>query len=88
MAESNKKSEVEKIDFTKDISTQEVQSDILHKERLSRYIAEVKIYFIIKELITTLNQYVASPLLTLKIIASGYRKTHTNFDIVTYSADQ
>ena len=42
----------------------------------------------IKEFINILNKNALSPLHTLKIIASGYRRTLTHFEIITYSADK
>ena len=79
----------EKVDVAKiDFDVKEVELEILHEERWRRYAAETKIYFIIKEFINTLNKNALSPLHTLKIVASGYRTTLTDFEIVTYSADK
>ena len=80
----NEKLNKEKVDF----DVEEVICDMLHEERCNRYAAETKIYFLLKDLINTLNRYATSPLHALKVIASGYKRTRMHFQIVLYSADK
>ena len=69
-------------------SVEKVEKEILDEERLRRYQAEVKIYFLMKEFIKVMNQNGPSAEYTLKIIASGYRQTKKEYEIVFYSADR
>ena len=71
-----------------DFSVEEVEQEILQEERVKRYGAEVKIYFLMKDFINVLNQNAITPEFALKVIASGYRQTKDEFQIVFYVADQ
>ena len=66
----NEKLNKEKVDF----DVEEVICDMLHEERCNRYAAETKIFFLLKDLINTLNRYATSPLHALKVIASVIQK--------------
>ena len=54
------------------------------EERVKRYAAETKIYFIIKDFIDILNQNAILPEFKLKIIASGFQITKEQFIIIFY----
>ena len=69
-------------------SVEKVEKEILEEERLRRYQAEVKIYFLMKEFIIVMSQNAPRAEYTLKIIASGYRQTKKEYEIVFYSADR
>ena len=71
-----------------DFDREEVEKEILEEERVKRYSAEVKIYFLITEFITVLNQNAITPEYTLKIVASGYEQIKEDFQIILYSADE
>ena len=75
---------VQKINF----SVEKVEQEILEEERIRRYQAEVKIYFLMKDFMMVVNQNARSPEYTLKLIASGYIQTKKDFEIVYYSADR
>ena len=74
----------ETVDFNRD----EVEKEILEEERVKRYTAEVKIYFALKEFMRVLNQNAITPEYTLKVVASGYKQTKDNYQIIVYSADE
>ena len=57
-------------------------------ERQKRYAAAVKIFFMLKDLINTLNAYAQSPLDILKLVASGFKTTVNHFQIGLYTADK
>ena len=84
MAEANKEKLDEKVDFNVD----KVVSDMMQIERCKRYATEVKIFFMLKELINTLNRYCQSPLEMLKIVGSGYKRTINHFQIGLYTVDK
>ena len=89
MAEANKEKIDEKLNKEKvDFKLEEVVSDMLQLERCNRYAAETKIFFMLKELIYTLNKYAQSPFDTLKIVGSGYKRTLKHFQIGLYTADK
>ena len=71
-----------------DFDREEVEKEILEEERVKRYMAELKIYFTLKEFIRVLNQNAITPEYTLKIVASGYKQTKDDFQIILYSADE
>ena len=71
-----------------DFSVEKVEKEILEEERLRRYQAEVKIYFLMKEFIMVMNQNAPSAEYCLKLITSGYRQTKKEYEIVFYSADR
>ena len=71
-----------------DFDRTEVEKEMLEEERAKRYSAEVKIYFMLKEYINVLNRNAITPEYTLKIIASGYKQTKDEYQIVIYSADE
>ena len=71
-----------------DFNVEKVEQEILEEERIRRYQAEVKIYFLMKEFIMVINQNAPSPEYCLKLIASGYRQTKNLYEIVFYSTDQ
>ena len=48
----------------------------------------MKIFFILKDLINTLNRYAQLPLDILKLVASGYKTTLKHFQIGLYTADK
>ena len=74
----------EKVDF----NVQEVISYMKQVERQKRYAAEVKIFFMLKELINTVNKYAESPSNILKLVASDYKTTVNHFKIGLYTADE
>ena len=74
----------ETVDFDRD----EVVKEILEEERVKRYTAEVKIYFALKEFIRVLNQNAITPEYALKVVASGYKQTKDDYQIIIYSADE
>ena len=65
---------------------EEVEREILEEERVTRYSAEVKIYFLLRDYINVNNAI--APESTLKIIASGYRQTKDEYQVILYSADE
>ena len=71
-----------------DFEREEVEREILEEERVKRYSAEVKIYFLLKDYINVMNRNAITPEYTLKIVASGYKQTKDEFQIVLYSADE
>ena len=71
-----------------DFDRKEVEKEILEEERVKRYTAEVKIYFALKEFIRVLNQNAITPEYALKVVASGYKQTKDNYQIILYSADE
>ena len=71
-----------------DFDREEVEKEILEEERVKRYMAELKIYFTLKEFIRVLNQNAITPEYTLKIVASRYKQTKDDFQIILYSADE
>ena len=85
MSEANKeKLEEEKVDFSID----RVVSDLLEMERCTRSATEVKIFFLLKDLIKILDKYCEDPQDKLKLIGSGYKRTLNHFQIGLYSVDQ
>ena len=71
-----------------DFDREEVEREILEEERVKRYSAEVKIYFLLKDYINVMNRNAITPEYTLKIVASGYKQTKDEFQVVLYSADE
>ena len=71
-----------------DFDREEVEKEILEEERVKRYTAEVKIYFALKEFIRVLNQNAITPEYALKVVASGYKQTKDNYQIILYSVDE
>ena len=71
-----------------DFNVEEIEKETLEEERAKRYAAEVKIYFIMKEFIKVLNQNAITPEFALKVIASGYRQTKDEYQIIFYVADE
>ena len=71
-----------------DFDREEVEKEILEEERIKRYSAEVKIYFLLKDYINVMNRNAITHEYTLKIVASGYKQTKDEFEVVLYSADE
>ena len=71
-----------------DFNVEEIEKEVLEEKRAKRYAAEVKIYFIMKEFIKVLNQNAITPEFALKVIASGYRQTKDEYQIIFYVADE
>ena len=71
-----------------DFDREEVEKEILEEERIKRYSAEVKIYFLLKDYINVMNRNAITHEYTLKIVASGYKQTKDEFQVVLYSADE
>ena len=80
--------EITKVDEKVDFNVGEVISYMIEVERQKRYAAEVKIFFILKDLINTLNRYAQSPLDILKLVASRYKTTLKYFQTGLNSADK
>ena len=78
-------SEITKVNEKVNFTVEEVVSYMIHVERLKRYEAEVKIFFILKQLINVINGHAQS--LLLKLVASGYKRTVNHFQIALYTAD-
>ena len=79
---------ITKVDEKVDFNVEEVISYMIEVERQKRYAAEAKIFFILKDLINTLNRYAQSPLDILKLVSSGYKTTLKHFQIGLYTADK
>ena len=71
-----------------DFDREEVEKEILEEERIKRYSAEVKIYFLLKDYINVMKRNAITHEYTLKIVASGYKQTKDEFQVVLYSADE
>ena len=71
-----------------DFDREKVEREILEEERVKRYSAEVKIYFLLKDYINVMNRNAITPEYTLKIVASGYKQTKDEFQVILYSADE
>ena len=83
-AATKEKLNKEEVDF----NVEEVVSDKVQMECYNRYSAEIKILFLLKELINLLDRYSESPHDKLKPLASGYKRTLNHFQIGLYSADK
>ena len=89
MAEATKEKLDEKLNKEEvDFNVEEIVSDMVQMERCNRCSAEIKIFFLLKELINILDRYAASRQDALKLIASGYKRTLNHFQIGLYSADK
>ena len=71
-----------------DFDRKEVEREILEEERVTRYSAEVKIYLLLKDYINVMNRNAIAPGYTLKIIASSYRQTKDEYQVILYRADE